>query len=119
MKCRNILVVEDDHSIRLMIKDVLEMNGYRIFTANDGNDGIKKLQSILPEPCIVLLDLMMPGTNGWQFLDIQRNDPQLSAVPIIVCSAYKESALAVNPADFIAKPIQLDTLLEVVKKFSD
>lgn len=117
MPCQNILIVEDDLAIRQMMSDVLELNGFRIFTASDGNEGIQKLEKIVPEPCIVLLDLMMPGSNGWQFLDIQRNDPRFREVPVIVCSAYKESALAVQPSAFIEKPLQLNALLGTVKEF--
>jgi len=117
MTAKNVLIIEDDAPIRQMMKDVLELNGYKIFLASDGSEGIKILKEILPEPCVVLLDLMMPGTNGWQFLDVQRNDPLYSTVPVIVCSAYKESAKSINPAGFVEKPIQLNSLLDVVKSF--
>lgn len=117
MSCKNILIVEDDHAIRQMMKDVLELNGYKIHTASDGSEGIQVLQKILPQPCLVLLDLMMPGTNGWQFLDVQRSDPSFASIPVVVCSAYKESAKAVAPSAIVEKPIQLEALLGAVKAF--
>jgi CheY-like chemotaxis protein len=117
LKRNNILIVEDDEAVRLMMQDVLELNGYAVFTASDGGEGIKILRELLPNSCMVLLDLMMPRTNGWQFLDVQRNDPEMSAVPVVVCSAYRESAKSIYPAAFIEKPIQLDVLLGTVQRF--
>ena len=116
MKCNKVLIVEDDQAIRQTIQDVLELNGYEVFTAVNGADGIRQLKNISPDSCVVLLDLMMPGTNGWQFLDVQRNDPVLCKVPVVICSAYKESAKAVHPDAFIEKPIQLNSLLGTVKE---
>ncbi len=115
--CRNVLVIEDEESIRQMIQDVLELHGYNVFTASNGAEGISLLSEIVPEPCVVLLDLMMPGTNGWQFLDVQRNTPAFSKIPVVVCSAYKESAKSIHPSAFVEKPIQLKSLLGTVRKF--
>ena len=117
MSCKNVLVVEDDRAIRQMIKDVLEVEGYTVFTAADGREGIEQLKSLSPSPCMVVLDLMMPGTNGWKFLDHQRSDPKLSAIPIIVCSAYSESAKSVKPNAILEKPVKLDALLHAVHEF--
>ena len=114
---RNILVIEDEPAIQQMIKDVLELQGYLVFTASDGREGIDKLRAIQPEPCVVLLDLMMPGTNGWQFLDMQRSDSKLANIPVVVCSAYEESAKSVSPSGYVPKPIQLPSLLGAVKAF--
>jgi CheY-like chemotaxis protein len=117
MDCKNILIIEDEPAIRQMMKDILRLEGYRVFEAGDGADGLRVLKQITPNPCVVLLDLMMPGTNGWQFLDSQRTDPELSHVPVIICSAYAESAKSVNPSGFVPKPVQLDALLGAVKAF--
>lgn len=117
MSCRNILIVEDEPAIREMMKDVLEINGYNIFTAANGKEGIEALKEISHMPCVVLLDLMMPGTNGWQFLDFQRNSPSLASIPVVICSAYKESAKAVKPAGIVEKPIRLEALLGAVQSF--
>jgi CheY-like chemotaxis protein len=113
--CKNILVVDDEEAIRTILRDVLEIEGFKVFTAEDGGEGIDILNRLLPQPCIVILDLMMQKFNGWQFLDIQRNDPRLSQIPVIICSAYLESAKAVHAQGFIPKPIQLEPLLQAVK----
>ena len=117
MDCKTILVIEDDKSVQDMLKDVLEIEGFTILTASDGAEGIERLKSLRGQPCVILLDLMMPGTNGWQFLDFQRSDPELSANPVIVCSAYSESAKSVRPNAVVMKPVRLDTLLETVNAF--
>ena len=117
MECRNVLIVEDDRAIRQMMKDVLEVEGYNVFTASDGSESIEQLKILSPLPCVVLLDLMMPGTNGWKFLDHQRADPILAKVPVIVCSAYNESAKSVKPNAIVEKPVRLDALLNAVHEF--
>ncbi len=117
MLCKNILIVEDELAIRQMMQDILELEGYKIYTASDGAEGLKVLEAISPNPCVVLLDLMMPGTNGWWFLDRQRSDPKLSKIPVVICSAYAESARSVHPSGFVPKPVQLNSLLGAVKAF--
>lgn len=115
--CKNILVIEDDAAIRQTMKDILEIQGYHVFLAANGKEGTDQLRAIAPNPCAILLDLMMPEMNGWQFLDFQRNDPKLRGIPVIICSAYEESAKSVKPQAFVSKPVQLDQLLGAVKAF--
>ena len=117
MNCKNILVVEDDRAIRQMFKDVLEVEGYNVVTAGDGSEGIEQLKALSDQPCVILLDLMMPGTNGWKFLDFQRADPAISGIPVIVCSAYNESAKSVKPDAVLEKPVKLEALLGAVQSF--
>jgi CheY-like chemotaxis protein len=117
MECKNILIVEDEPSIRQMMKDVLEIEGYHVFSAADGSEGLEKLRALSPQPCLVLLDLMMPGTNGWKFLDVQRADPILANIPVVICSAYVESAKSIRPRAIIEKPVQLNVLLDTVNEF--
>jgi len=117
MSCKSVLVIEDDQAIRRTMKDVLEIQGFKVFLAADGKEGADQLASIAPEPCVILLDLMMPVMNGWQFLDFQRNNPKFKDIPVVICSAYAESAKAVNPSAFVPKPVQFSALLGAVKAF--
>ncbi len=117
MDCKNVLIIDDDEPVRLMMKDVLEIKGYCVFVASDGVEGINTLRKIAPEPCVILLDLMMPKSNGWQFLDMQRGDLALSGIPVVICSAYPESAKTLKPNAFDPKPIQFDALLGAVKAY--
>ena len=116
-KCKRILIVEDDEAICSMMKDVLEMEGYCISIANDGSEGIKHLKASDKKPCVILLDLMMPGTNGWKFLDFQRSDPNMSSIPVVVCSAFQESAKSIHAEAIINKPVDLNVLLNTVHGF--
>lgn len=117
MPCKKILLIEDEKAIQQMMQDVLELNGYEVHTATNGEEGIHRLRSLDPLPCLILLDLMMPGMNGWQFLDFQRTDPRLQNIPVVVCSAYKESARSIRPSAIVDKPVQLKSLLGAVEAF--
>src|ERR1044071_1184503 len=79
--CTMILVVEDDSAIREVLTDVLESEGYQVLNAANGREAIQLLRSSTL-PCLILLDLMMPVMNGWQFRDEQRQDPLLAPVPV-------------------------------------
>src|SRR5689334_11733417 len=117
MICKNILVIEDDLAVSQSIKDVLEIQGYQVTTAIDGDEGIAAM--LHAKPFLVLLDLMMPGTNGWQFLDIQRSLPELNDTPVIICSAFQETAKSVQAHAILPKPVHLDELYRVVNSFCD
>lgn len=112
--CKHILVIDDDPAIRESLKDVLEIQGYYVHTAKDGNDGISFLTSSPYLPCVILLDLMMPGMNGWGFLDFQRNNYLFAEVPVILCSAYEASAQSIGKP-LLIKPVQLNSLLGAVQ----
>jgi CheY-like chemotaxis protein len=115
MESKNILMIEDDKAVRDTVKSILEIQGYSVFTAADGQEGLELLRTMIPEPRLILLDLMMPLMNGWQFLDVQRNDPALKQIPVVICSAYTETAKSIKPAAFLEKPVQLPALLGAVK----
>ncbi len=112
-----MLIIDDDESIRSIVGQVLESNGFFPLYAEDGEAGMKILEGESEPPCVILLDMMMPGMNGWQFLDLQRGDPQFSNIPVIVCSAYAETAKSVHGAPFIPKPIEMSSLVRAVHAF--
>lgn len=114
---KNILIVEDDSAIRQTVKDILEIQGYTVEAAANGKEGLQQLEVLSPPPSLILLDLMMPTMSGWQFLDVQRNDKRFQRIPVVICSAYEESAKSVHPAGVVTKPIQLDKLLGAVRAF--
>lgn len=115
--CKNVLVIDDDPAICQTMKDVLEIQGYEVVTASDGVEGIKALKSMSGLPCMILLDLMMPGMNGWGFLDFQKANPTYSKVPVIICSAYEASAKSIGTSPVLIKPVQLNSLMGAVKAF--
>jgi CheY-like chemotaxis protein len=112
----DILVVEDDDAVRDTVVDVLEDAGRAVRVARDGREALDVLRKGAP-PCLVLLDLMMPGMNGWDFARIAAQDPELAVIPICVVTAAPPSRPA--PAQAVAvlrKPIDLRQLLEVVRR---
>jgi CheY-like chemotaxis protein len=109
---KQILIVEDDQPIREMMKTLLEIEGYQVMTASNGREGIECLKR--SPPAIVLLDMMMPVMNGWDFLDALRGNPTTAAIPVVIVSAYGEIAKSVRPTAIVPKPVQLDTLLRAL-----
>jgi CheY-like chemotaxis protein len=73
-----VLLVDDDPSLVQAVRIGLESHGYPVVTARDGNEGLERLRS--EHPCVVLLDLDMPGMNGWQFIERQQADPRTASV---------------------------------------
>lgn len=114
--CNNILIVEDEKGIQEVLKDALEMEGYTVFTADNGQEGLEKLPE-MPTPCLILLDLMMPVMNGWQFAEVISKDMTLAAIPVVLVTAYGDRAKLVPSKGIIKKPIDLDLLLNVVKQW--
>ena len=121
MSCRDILVVEDDQDISESLRDLLESEGYHVATAANGREGIEVLRAQNLQPCVVLLDLMMPVMNGWQFLEAKAADDGLSAIPVVVVSAYGDrfDSACKATAGFISKPIDLGRLLGLVHRLCD
>ena len=115
MGCRPIVVVEDDDDIRESFRDVLEAEGHTVVTARNGRDALALLERLGGQACLVLLDLMMPVMNGWQFLDRLHANRQLRSTPVVVLSA---AAIGNESAErVLGKPIDVDKLLEAVRDY--
>ena len=114
-----ILVVEDNEDVREMMAVTLELEGHRVRTAVNGRDALEKLRTE-EKPSLILLDLMMPVMDGWQFRSVIAEDPQLKDVPVVVVSAATGELATKAPADaYVPKPIDMDELLTVVCEFCD
>lgn len=116
MRCDRILVVEDDQDIRDSLQQVLELEGYQVSSAANGKEGLEALASSA-KPCLILLDLMMPVMNGWEFLAVQHGDSRLAAIPVIVVSAAGDRARSTEANGYLKKPIDLKLLLEMVHRY--
>jgi CheY-like chemotaxis protein len=115
----DILLVEDDFDVRDMMTFFLESEGYRVAAAANGQEAIDYLKRG-QVPRLILLDLMMPVMNGWEFRQQQQQDPRLSQIPVVVISAdsnVREKANSLGASNYLAKPIEFDMLLEVIKSF--
>jgi len=112
---RGVLIVEDDSDIREALTQILEEEGYPVDSAPNGKVGLDRLHE--RPPCLILLDLMMPVMNGWQFREGQRKDPSISDIPVVVISAdggARREAEAMGAHGFMQKPVGLNELLDMV-----
>ena len=115
---KSILVVEDDDSIRTSMIEILEMEGYSTFSATNGQEALDILKAgEIPKPCLVLLDMMMPIMNGREFLDNIMKDTLLAPIPVLIVSAVADPANSKGSVGFLKKPIDLDTILEIVSRY--
>jgi CheY-like chemotaxis protein len=113
-----ILVVEDDLATREALSLILSADGYHVATAADGLDALGQLR-VGERPGLILLDLMMPLMDGWQFRQEQLRDPRLADIPVIVCSAagrVGQRAANLHALAYLDKPIDPMVLLDVVRR---
>ncbi len=111
-----VLVVDDDPDIREAIIDLLDGVGYAAVGSADGACALEELRRGL-HPCAILLDLMMPGMNGWQFHDEVVREPDLARIPVIVMSGDAETerkAAHLGIGEVLKKPFDPDALFAVV-----
>jgi len=113
---RAILIVEDDIDLCETFKDVVELEGFRVQTASNGREALSLLND-QPRPALIILDLMMPEMNGWEFLDRLRSHQLHSNVPVVVVTAAQEYTFKGLHADgVLKKPIDLDNLIELIAR---
>jgi len=114
MPCR-VLVIEDDPGTREMMAILLTLEGFDPVVARHGRDALEQLQEA-PLPHVILLDLMMPVMDGWDFRQHQRRDPTISEIPVVVVSAAPHSTLqGLDPVAVLPKPLDYDRLISVVR----
>jgi CheY-like chemotaxis protein len=118
MQHKGILVIEDDLNIREALKEALIFEGYQVYTAANGKEGLELVKGI-PRPCLILLDLMMPVMDGFEFMNCREKDAMIAAIPVLIVSAFPDRAQKVQAQGFVKKPINLDLLLASVQQFCD
>jgi CheY-like chemotaxis protein len=111
-----ILLIEDDDLLREGLKQVLEEDGCRVSAAADGAAGMELLRDGKLAPCLILLDLMMPGMNGWDFLQLHGRHPALSKIPIAVASAYPFAEKEILPGIVLRKPFSPARLKQLISE---
>jgi len=114
-----VLVVDDDTDTREAMKSVLELHGYSVVTAADGSEALVRLRNGL-KPCLILLDLMMPGMDGFQFVNEKRQDPCISAIPVVIYSGHhdaKSDAARLGAEGYFQKPVEVQSLLNLVETY--
>jgi CheY-like chemotaxis protein len=112
-----LLVVDDDPHTRYALSEILEQDGYRVACVENGREALEYLRGG-ERPCVILLDMMMPGMSGWQFLREQQEDTSIQCIPVLMITASDERRVDLIPNNqVLTKPIRVDELLESVHRF--
>jgi CheY-like chemotaxis protein len=115
---KSILLIEDDTDVREVLSYLLLDQGYDVACAVDGQEALSYLHAGL-KPSIIVLDLMMPGMNGYEFRDAQRREPELASIPVIVLSAAGNVAQRTKDLDAavaLEKPIAFEKLCNAIER---
>jgi CheY-like chemotaxis protein len=114
---RTILVVDDDSAIRDSLSELLQDEGYLVARAQNGQQALEFLRAN-GAPCLILLDLMMPVMDGFEFIDQQRGDPALAGIPVVVITAAGDHrSRGVQARQVLPKPIRAETLMTTVRLY--
>jgi DNA-binding response OmpR family regulator len=116
---RTVLIIEDEKMIIVSTQMVLEAAGFRVESATNGEDGIAKARSLKPD--LILLDIMMPGIDGWETLTRLKRDQDTTGIPVIIFTAREharghQKSAEMGAADYFRKPFEPDELIELVEK---
>jgi chemosensory pili system protein ChpA (sensor histidine kinase/response regulator) len=115
-----VLVVDDDADIRETLELTLGMDGHEVVTAADGGQALRWLRSGRRLPCLILLDLMMPGMNGFELMTRLISDPGLAGIPVVVLTGagvLVERRAEDLYIEVLRKPLELAALLATVRRF--
>jgi len=115
-----ILIVDDSPTDAYLVKNILESNGYQTSEASSGEEAIAKAKEIKPN--LILMDVVMPGLNGFQATRKITKDPGLSSIPIVIISSKNMESdrawgLMQGAKEFLVKPVKQNELLDMVHKF--
>jgi len=112
----NILVVDDDADLRQTLQLLLNDSGYQVTAADSGQAALDQLTAGA-RPDVILLDLMMPDMNGWQFLERAHADAILAAIPVVIMTARKAAdSLPIPPGEVLRKPFDYRQLLSTIAR---
>lgn len=116
---KKILIVEDDTSIRELLVEIFESEGYNVASTINGLEGIKALEENIPD--LILMDVTMPVMDGYAFRQEQLKNPNWDSIPVLAMSAQEQGREKLKDygiTNFISKPLELDHLLETVRILS-
>ena len=117
MAIQKILIVDDSPTERYYLTDILVRNGFSVTTADNGEDALAKIRADRPQ--LILMDVVMPGANGFQITRTISRDPELSSVPVIICSSKNQETdriwgLRQGARGYLVKPVDPSALLEKI-----
>ena len=114
MPIHKVLVVDDSKTELMFLRDLLQKNGFSVKTAENAEDAIRRLGE--EQPDLILMDVVMPGQNGFQLTRAIARDPNYASIPIILCTSKNQETdrvwgLRQGARDYIVKPVQANELL--------
>jgi twitching motility two-component system response regulator PilH len=109
-----ILVVDDSPTERFFLTDLLTRRGYEVLTAENGDDALAKIK--LERPSLVVMDVVMPGSSGFQITRALNRDPATQSIPVILCTSKSTETdriwgLRQGARDYVTKPVDAEELL--------
>ena len=120
MTIQKILLVDDSKTELHHLSDVLGKRGYQVRTAENGEEAMRRLSEDKPD--LILMDVVMPGQNGFQLTRAITRDPRFSSVPVIMCTSKNQETDKVwgmrqGARDYVVKPVDAELLLGKIKNF--
>jgi CheY-like chemotaxis protein len=114
-----VLIVEDNEVERLGLATILRWEGFAVATAADAASALTLLR-VGTDPCVILLDMLLPGKDGWDFLAERTRDPAMAAIPVIITTSIRvaspEWAHSLGAAACFRKPLPVPALLDEVRR---
>ncbi|MEE4213416.1 MAG: response regulator [Bacteroidales bacterium] len=113
---KKILVVDDSNTNIVLLESLLERNGYTVFTAGSGRQGLDSMRNMLPD--LIVLDLKMPDLGGFEFLEVLRENDDWMDIPVVILSAVSDSdsikkAMELGATDYLTKPLDPDKVIKL------
>jgi twitching motility two-component system response regulator PilH len=121
MQIQKILVVDDSPTERYFYADLLTRSGYTVVTAENGEEAMQKAKN--DQPQLILMDVVMPGQNGFQVTRAISRDPQTQHIPIIICTSKDQETdrywgMKQGAKDYIVKPVNPQDLLDKIQSYA-
>jgi twitching motility two-component system response regulator PilH len=118
MPIQNILLVDDSKTELHLLSDILSRKGYTVRTAENGDEAMRRLAEVKPD--LILMDVVMPGTNGFQLTRAITRDPRFADVPVIMCTSKNQETdrvwgLRQGARDYVVKPVDANDLLAKIE----
>jgi CheY-like chemotaxis protein len=112
-----VLVIDDDPTVRDLMRWALQKEGFRVQWASSGEEGIERARKLRPDA--ITLDVMMPGMDGWVVLSTLKSDPELAGIPVVMVTIVDDKSLgySLGASDYLTKPINRRQLATVLKKY--
>lgn len=118
MAIQSVLIVDDSKTELMYLTDILKTNGLVVRTAENAEEALKSLQQAKPD--LILMDVVMPGQNGFQLTRSVHRTPEYANIPIIICTSKSLETdrvwgLRQGASDYITKPVKADELMEKIR----